>query len=464
MYSLFKVLFLLLLASSGYAQQIAGKWIGEIRIQKSPLTIVFNILETPEGLQTEMDSPDQGVTGITASTSYFRGDSLCIEISALGIHYNGRMEGKNHITGEFSQGGQKFILNLSKSESLEKKINRPQEPKRPFPYLEEEVSFVNKVDNIVLKGTLTLPTGRNKHPAVVLISGSGPQNRNEEILNHKPFLVIADYLTRNGIAVLRFDDRGFAESEGIHGNANSSDFSNDAEAAFHFLSIRPEIDPLNIGLIGHSEGGLIAPMIASRNEQVKFIVLLAGTGIRGDQLILLQSELIGRVSGTSENDLAKSKLLAQGAFEIVANATSNTLLKIDLRKYFNGVDSTKAEIPSGLSYAQLVEQYVSTFSSPWMTYFLTYDPKLALEKVKCPVLALNGERDLQVPPKINLEAIELALLRGGNLESKTIEFPNLNHLFQECRTGAPSEYGELEQTIAPFVLEALTNWIHEKIK
>ena len=464
MYSLFKILFLLVLTSPGYTQQIAGKWVGEIQIQENSLTIVLNIVDSPEGLLTEMDSPDQGVTGIAASRSMFKDDSLCIEISELGIRYYGRMESKHKIVGEFLQAGQKFLLNLSKTKSLEKKINRPQEPKRPLPYLEEEVSFVNKTDNIVLKGTLTIPPEANKHPAVVLISGSGPQNRNEEILNHKPFLVIADYLTRNGIAVLRFDDRGFAESEGVHGNANSYDFSKDAEAGFQFLRTRPEIDPLNIGLIGHSEGGMIAPMIASRNDQVKFIVLLAGTGIRGDKIILLQSELIGRVNGASENDLAKSKLLAQGAFELVAKATSNSELKIDLRQYFNEVDSTKAEIPSGLSYAQLVEQYVGTFSSPWMTYFLTYDPKLALEKVKCPVLALNGERDLQVPAKINLEAIELALLRGGNTKSKLLEFPNLNHLFQECRTGAPSEYGELEQTIAPFVLEELSNWIHEKIK
>ena len=460
----FKILFLFLFVSTGYGQDITGRWIGEIQIQGNSLRLVFNISDSLKSLHTEMDSPDQGVEGITATSTLFDKDTLRISIAAIGIQYVGRMDNRNKIIGTFRQGGQKFPLILNKTKIVSKERNRPQEPIRPFPYIEEHVSFLNQIDSITLKGTLTLPYGESKHPAVVLISGSGPQNRDEEIMHHKPFLVLSDYLTRNGIAVLRFDDRGYGESEGIHGNANSFNLSNDAEAAFNFLQNRPDIDNLTIGLVGHSEGGIIAPMIAARNKHVKFIVLLAGTGIRGDKLILLQSELIGRVNGTSEEDLAKSKLIVQGAFEIVTKAYSTFALKNDLRRYFNDIDSTKAELPSGLSYSQLVDQYVSTFSSPWMTYFLKYDPKLALEKVTCPVLAFNGEKDLQVPPKINLEAIEVALLRAGNTNTTIKEFPNLNHLFQECRTGSPNEYGQLEQTIAPFVLEDLTKWIHEQNK
>jgi pimeloyl-ACP methyl ester carboxylesterase len=311
-----------------------------------------------------------------------------------------------------------------------------------------------------------MPKETGVFPAVILITGSGPQNRDEEILGHKPFLVIADYLTRNGIAVLRCDDRGTNESKGDFKSATSIDFSTDVEAALDFLLSRKEIDKSKIGLIGHSEGGMIAPMVAVRRKEVAFIVLLAGPGISGKRILLSQEALIGRVSGEREDVIRDLTSVNDEAYDLVAGSQNLDTLRKELTAYYS--DRLKADTTfagtAGNDQAQFVALKVKQLATPWMKYFIRYDPAPTLERVKCPVLALDGSKDLQVSPEIDLAAIKTALEKGGNKEVTTVELPNLNHLFQECKTGSPSEYATIEQTFSPLALDEMTKWILLKIR
>lgn len=446
------------------AQDIAGQWYGQLKVQGIQLRLVFNITQTDKGLSATMDSPDQGAKGIPATAS-FENPLLKIEIPVAKIAYEGTLGKDNIIAGMFKQGGQSFPLNLSKTKIEKEKLLRPQEPTKPYPYHSEDISFANEKAGIMLAGSLTLPTKEGVYPAVILISGSGPQNRNEELMGHKPFLVLSDYLTKNGIAVLRYDDRGTAMSKGDFKAATTADFATDVEAAIEYLKTRKEIDKQKIGLIGHSEGGLIAPMVANKSKDVACIVLLAGTGIPGDQLLLLQQKLIGKASGMSDVNLKKNEATNRIVFDIVKKSNAPENLNADLTTYIAQAlkENPTVENPAGMSDEAFVKLQVTQITTPWMQYFIKYNPAPALEKVTCPVLALNGEKDLQVPPKENLEAIKKAFLKGGNKKSTIIELPNLNHLFQECKTGSPTEYATIEQTISPTALVEILNWLRAQI-
>jgi len=458
-----KKIFLFLIGCTSlttFGQDITGQWNGLLKVQGMQLRVVFNITKTETGYSATMDSPDQGAKGIPVTTTRFENSNLKIEMNAPKIEYEGVLGNDGVVTGNFKQSGMAFPMNLSRQEIEKEKIRRPQEPVKPYPYYTEDISFENKKAGITLAGTLTLPQKEGVYPVVILISGSGPQNRDEELMGHKPFLVLADYLTKNGFAVLRYDDRGTALSKGNFKPATSADFASDAEAAMAYLKTRKEINPKKIGLIGHSEGGLIAPMIASKSKDVAFIVLLAGPGIPGDQLLLMQQNLIGKSAGMSDEDLHKSELINKKAFEIVNHSTSIEQLKTDLTVYLNQnlKDNPTTKIPNGMSNDEYVKLQVDQIAYPWMSYFIQYNPAPALEKVKCPVLALNGEKDLQVPSKVNLEAIRKALEKGGNKKGTIKELPSLNHLFQECETGAPSEYAKIEQTLSPKALVEIADW------
>jgi fermentation-respiration switch protein FrsA (DUF1100 family) len=444
-----------------FGQDITGQWNGSLKVQGTQLRIVFNISKTENGYSSTMDSPDQGAKGIPVTSTSFENQTLKLAVANLRIEYEGIWGNDNVIAGNFKQAGMSFPMNLSKEKIEKEKLVRPQEPQKPYPYSEEEVTFENAKAGITLAGTLTLPSKEGVFPAVVLITGSGPQNRDEELMGHKPFLVIADYLTKNGIAVLRFDDRGTAASKGNFKTATSVDFSTDVSSAVSYLLSRKEINKKKIGLIGHSEGGIIAPMVANSNKDIAFIVLLAGTGIPGDQLLLLQQQLIGKASGISDGDLQKAREINTHVFEIVSKSTNPEQLKPELTDYLTQSlkDIPDSQKPKGMSDADLVKMQVDQIASPWMVYFIKYNPAVALEKVKCPVLALNGEKDLQVPPKENLEAIKKALDKGRNKKVTTIELPGLNHLFQECKTGSPSEYASIEQTFSPKALTEVLKWI-----
>lgn len=449
------------------AQNFLGTWSGKLKIQGTELKIVFHVTKSGDVLCATLDSPDQSAYGIPVSVISVKNDSLKMEIKAIGGKYEGKILTDSKITGIFSQMGMKLPLDLEKGKTEEAKLIRPQEPMKPFPYYSEEVKFINKIDGNTLAGTLTLPQKSGVFPVVVMITGSGPQNRDEELMGHKPFLVIADFLTRNGIGVLRYDDRGTATSTGDFKTATSYDFSKDVDAAVSYLLTRKDINKKKIGLIGHSEGGMIAPMVASRNKKVAFIVLLAGTGVRGDVILDTQSEAIAKASGVNEKEILTMNTTNRRIYDLVMKSLDDETLKNDMKSFLlqameedtlNTKSLTKDEKEARIDL--MTEQMIS----PWMKYFIKYDPAPTLEKVKIPVLALNGSKDLQVLPDINLTAIKKSLEKAHNKKFKVLELHNLNHLFQECETGAPSEYLKIEQTFSPKALDEMLKWIKIQIK
>lgn len=349
---------------------------------------------------------------------------------------------------------------------ISKTSNRPQEPPKPYPYISEEITFQNNQSGFTLAGTLTLPSAKGNFPAVVLISGSGAQNRDEEFSGHRPFLIISDHLTRNGIAVLRYDDRGVGKSTGDFRSATTLDFASDVASAFTYLKTRKEINQDNIGLIGHSEGGIIAPMVASQNEDVAFIVLLAAPGIEIRKVLMMQQELIPRAMGLPESDVQKSIAISEKGFQMIIASHDRDTLKANLAKLImENYDEMPAVLrPPNLTKEQTIAMQSEYLSSPWYQNLLRYDPAPTLEKVTCAVLALNGEKDIQVPAKENLEGIRDALMRGGNKNVTIKQFPNLNHLFQECETGSLTEYDKIEQTFAPIALSVISDWILNQVR
>jgi uncharacterized protein len=459
MKKIFLVIFLIILISSSLkAQDITGQWNSLLKTDEVQLNVVFRIAKIDTGYTSALDSPDKNVYGIPATSVDFENPYLKIEVSSLQIIYTGVLSDKNFIVGTFRQSGKSYGMNLLR-------YARPQEPAKPYPYYSEDITFVNTKDKITLAGTLTLPGKEGLFPAVILISGSGPQNRDEELYGHKPFLVLADHLTKNGIAVLRFDDRGTAKSKGDFQTATSEDFAKDVEAALIYLKTRKEIDKNKIGLIGHSEGGIIAPMVAARSKDVGFIVLLAAPGIQGIELMLIQQELVFKAYGLNNGVVQRKKEVSKGAFEIIINSNNNDkeILRSDLTEYFKKSLSELPKTERPLDLEKNIDQRVNQLLTPWWLFFLKYDPSIILKDIKCPVLALNGEKDLQVPPKENLGAIKQGLEKGNNKKITIKELPGLNHLFQECKTGSTAEYYGIEQTFSPKTLNEISNWIKEQI-
>lgn len=456
---------LVLTSFSLYAADVTGTWYGVLKVQGIQLRIVFHISQNGGVYSTTMDSPDQGAKGIPVTTTVYEDPVLKLAVPAARIEYEGKLGSDNVITGTFKQGGLNIPMNLGRNATEEpQKLVRPQDPVKPYGYQAEDITFKNEEAGITLAGTLTLPEQSGPFPAVVLISGSGPQNRDGEVLGHRPFLVLADHLTKNGIAVLRFDDRGTAASGGNFATATSQDFATDVTAAVNYLKTRKEIDKKKIGLIGHSEGGLIAPMVAVRSKDIHFIVLAAGPGLRGDKMLLLQQQLIGKSAGASAADLARSEADNSKIFDMVLRSTDEEKLKKDIADYLRNSEGFYKDKPSDMSEEEFVSVTVNRVVNPWMLYMLRYDPASVLQKVKCPVLAINGSNDLQVAPKENLDAIRTALAKGGNKKVFIEELPGLNHLLQESPTGAPSEYKIIEQTMSPVALNAMLNWIQEQVK
>jgi len=446
----FLLLFLLLAAHMAglLAQDVSGDWHGALDINGMKLRLVFHIERDGEGYIASMDSPDQGAKGIPMGKVIVADGTVKLEAPAIGARYEAKLIADSLLDGVFSQGGGRFPLRLTKGGQTAV-VAKPQEPKPPFPYRTEEVRFSNDAAGISLAGTLTMPESGAPHAAVILVTGSGPQNRDGELFGHKPFWVIADHLTRHGIAVLRYDDRGVGASSGNFATATSADFASDAAAAFKFLKGNPGIDPGRIGLLGHSEGGMIAPMVAAVHEDVAFLVLLAAPGVPIDSLLLTQNRMLGKASGLSEDRLD-------------ANANINRRIYDLLREEPEGLEEQLRALLSPVFGAQAsaaLDQEMTRLTSPWMRYFIKHDPARCLRRVKCPVLALNGGNDLQVSPQENLSGIASALGSSGNATVTTKELPGLNHLFQQSRTGLPSEYGLITETISPVVLNEIREWI-----
>lgn len=459
------------------AQQIhplEGDWTGILSPGGMNLRIVFHIVQKNGKLTATMDSPDQGVKGIPVSRVSLVSDILDLEVSSVKGMYSGKISANGmKIEGVWKQSGAEFVLNLERQEpnashaqsnqqsTKNSPTQRPQEPKPPFPYTSHEIVFKNTKAGISLSGTLTIPAGKGPFPGVVLVSGSGPQNRNEEILGHKPFLVIADYLARHGVAVLRYDDRGVGASRGKFAGATTFDFADDAEAAVEFLASRDEILKDGIGVIGHSEGGLIAPIVASNNSKVNFIILLAGPGIRGDQLLALQNAAIGRASGMTEASISIAWDVNTKLYAIaIQNEEAAALERAIVNEVVKSQDPDgKADAEQRKTLEAQGRQVANQLLDPWMRSLLALDPAPYLGKTRVPVLALNGSMDLQVPADENLAAIQKALIIGGNQQVTTMKLDGLNHLFQHSKTGLPSEYGIIEETFAPEALNIMLDWI-----
>ncbi len=450
--------------SGGDESPFSGIWQGKLKVSGMELRIVFHIKSDATGqLAATMDSPDQGAAGIPVSAVKVNGDSIRLEVQVAQGYYTGKLNrNSGQIEGSWHQSGMNMALNLKKIEKLVKP-KRPQEPKKPYPYKEEEVSFFNAQGGDTLAGTLTLPRQGGPFPAAVLISGSGPQDRDESLMGHKPFWILADYLTRRGIAVLRFDDRGVGKSTGKFSAATSKDFATDVEAGIDYLKSRKEIAPGKIGLIGHSEGGLIAPMVAAENSDVAFIVLMAGPGLPGADILQMQSRLILEKRGVPENLIAKSEKSQEKLFRIVEQTEEKTkteqLLVQAMREAVAQFTPEQKKMLGISDSDKALTLQARQLSSPWFRFFLKFDPRSALRKVKCPVLAVNGGKDVQVPPKKNLEAIRMALTAGGNPDFTIKELPGLNHLLQTAKTGLPDEYGKIEETISPRALNIIADWI-----
>lgn len=451
-YSLSIILLILFVVNNSFGQQhdFTGNWSGKIRIPTGELEMIFKITSTDGKYEAKLDVPKQGAANLPVGEVQVIGDSVKIAVPAIHGDYSGQFSAPDSVTGKWKQNGMSFDVNLKRIGEVAAPV-RPQMPVPPFPYLSEEVEYTNPKSGLKLAGTLTLPKDTKSCPAVVLITGSGAQDRNETIFGHQPFAVIADYLTRNGIAVLRVDDRGVGGSEGDVSSSTSVDFAGDVLAGVAFLKNKKEIDPKKIGLIGHSEGGLIAPLVASMSKDVAFIVMMAGPGVTGEQILYEQTALISKVAGLSDATIEQNNLAQKKIFEVVKNETDSALTVSKLR-----------EVLAQENYDELNEDQknaqITTANSKWFRFFLTYDPVPTLEKVKCPVLAINGTLDLQVPVS-NLEVIKNALAKGGNKNVTIIPFEDHNHLFQKCETGSVNEYFRIEQTIDPEVLKTMKDWI-----
>ena len=449
----------LALSSSLSAQDISGAWHGKLSLPTGSLTIVFHISQTEQDVYvTTLDSPDQGANGIKTQTTSFNDSTLIIQIPVIHASYKGKLNSDNTINGTFTQG-MPLPLNLKKGEASRPK--RPQEPQPPFPYRSEEVTVRNERDEINLAGTLTLPEKGTKFPAVVMVTGSGAQNRDEEIMGHKPFFVIADYLTRNGIAVLRCDDRGTAASQGTHATATNEDFATDTEAMVNYLRSRKEINAKKIGIIGHSAGGIIAFIVAQKDPSIAFVVSLAGAGVRGDSLMLKQVELISKSQGMPDAVWQGMKPSIRNRYAILQQ-TDKTPEELQKELYADVTKTMSPEQLKDLNTIQQISAQISSMTSPWYLHFMRYDPGQDLKKLKCPVLALNGEKDIQVDAAMNLAAIQERITGNGNKNVTVKAYPNLNHLFQTCEKGTLAEYGQLEETINPEVLKDIIEWIRKQ--
>ncbi|MBX2966392.1 MAG: alpha/beta fold hydrolase [Cyclobacteriaceae bacterium] len=459
MKTIVQLIFLFLVSFTVSGQDITGEWSGSFR----QVTFVFHIEKKENNYVSTMDLPDRNLMGIQTKSTTFQNGSLHIDGTNFGFEYKGEFRNNNNvIEGKFMEGVNAIPLDLKREKIvLAQRPNRPQEPVKPYPYYEEEVFFENKEDGITLAGTLTLLDKNGSYPAVILITGSGPQNRDEEIFGHKPFLVLADHLTRQGIAVLRYDDRGVNKSTGVFADATTSDFATDVLSAVKYLESRTEIDNRNIGLIGHSEGGIIAPMAANQSEDIAFIILLAGTGIPGSEVSAIQARTLRSFDVPDED--AYEQYVRQ-AIAIASTDKDVAEVRKELKDFYQNSSMLKGLLPAGVDRDVFINDLVNTRTTPWIRYFYTYNPANELEKVTCPVLSLNGSNDVQVPAEINQAAIRKALEKGGNTDFLVKEFPGLNHFFQESKTGLLNEYATIEQTISPVVLEEIADWIRKHIR
>lgn len=439
-------------SASLFSQDLKGTWNGNLDINGISLAIVVNI----NGFSADsitMDSPEQSAFGIKVDKAEFGDNGFKLEIISLKASLIGENPVGDSIKCEFTQYGTSFPLTLKRGNYVPKP--KKQDPK-DFPYIVEEVEIFNPETNVKLAGTLTAPYDYKCDKIVILVSGSGLQNRNEEILGHKPFLVLSDYLTRNGIAVIRYDDRGFAKSTGDATNATTYDLSLDAESVVKYIKNDSQLKNMKVGIIGHSEGGMIAPMVAARNSNVDFVVMLAGPAVNIWQLMARQNYDVLKSNGIPEDIAKQYAQLASKTYKILNEKKSNIDdKKAKVRTIMNEMEKLA---PSGYDEETLQANLDGLFT-PWMSYFIDFNPQDYLCKVKVPVLALNGDKDVQVYSKDNLAGVEKAMKKAKNSNYQILELKGLNHLFQKCIFGSPNFYGRNEETFNEDAMKTIAEWI-----
>ncbi len=442
-----------------FSQEIVGSWQGELDVQGTQLPLIIHIQKDGNSYKSDFDSPLQGAKGIPIQKTVFENNELTLEAPNLGITYTGKLI-NDKIEGNFSQSGLNLPLILTRKKDGETVINRPQTPKPPFNYDTEEVSFENPADKNILAGTISQPKNFNKNaPVLVMITGSGAQNRDEELFGHKPFAVIADDFAKKGIATLRIDDRGIGGSSKGKETDTSENFATDINSAVEFLKAKGY---KNIGLIGHSEGGMIAPIVATQNKNVKFLVLMAAPGIAITDLLQKQSYDIAKISGAPEKVLKTNETVNQKGYDFIKNYKGNDLRNELKSLFITELKKLPEDQIAPENIDEKAEQQSKMVSNPWFQYFIKFNPDFYLSKIKIPVLAINGSLDLQVSAKENLAGIKKSLEKAGNKNFETVEFEGLNHLFQTTKTGNPTEYGQIEETISPKALEKMSSWILKK--
>lgn len=458
---------ILFISSFSYSQsEIDTTWNGAIDIMGTKIGIVVKFTTTGKEVYAVMDIPEQGAMGIELNKVSYKNPKIHFELPASngtavfeGLYYI------DSIGGTFTQSGITGRFSLVRGElKSEQTVIDPS----TLPYNSEEITFYN--DGNTFAGTITYPKDEGKKfPAVVMITGSGAQNRDEEIFGFKIFGIIADHLSKNGIAVLRYDDRGVGGSKGKTVNESTTmDFAGDVIAAVNYLKTKDYIQPMSIGLFGHSEGGIVAPLVATKTSDIAFMILMAGTGVKGIDIVKEQSKLIMQADNATENDISGYIVMLNLIYETLVKDGNIKELEKQLEQ--NVKDSFEKMSPEEKKTIKNKDEYIKQtvdgtikqFSGKWMKYFLSYDPSYTLEKVTCPVLMLFGGKDLQVPVGQNQKPMEDALKKAGNSDYTTKIFPNANHLFQEAGTGSPNEYTQLPKEFVPGFLDEITEWIKLK--
>lgn len=443
-----------------------GRWHGIINRNGIDLRLILHISTDEHGTKAKVDSPDTMNMNVSVSDLTKVEDQVGYKIPVIFGEFKGALTDPNTMTGTWTVPGQETLtITYTRSDESIVPVERlrPQVPTEPFGYLSEEVTYENAfADGVVLAGTLTLPEGKGPFPAAILISGSGPQDRDETVFGHQPFLVLADHLTKAGIAVLRYDDRGTHESTGEFNSSNSADFASDANAALSYLLTRTEINHDAIGFIGHSEGGLIAPIAitdhtlgASNEHPIAYMVMLAGPGTSSQQISKSQNRLIAQSQGASEEDINKDAEFNALIIQATINAGSTEEAKASIRALLTDVVMEMMDLNE--VQAQTI---ISQYTTPWMRYFLRYDPAEYLPRINIPILALNGELDLQVPAQENLDGLRTLL--ADHPDATITELKGLNHMFQHAKTGALGEYNDIEETFSPEAMMMIATWINER--
>ncbi len=466
------LLFLPFIAISSFAQTNAsfiGSWQGKIN-PGVELRVIFHITEDGRGgLVATTDSPDQAAYGIKCDTIIINGEKISIKIRKMGGSFEGRMLNDSTIGGKIIQ--QIEIPITLKKGVIPIERMRPQTPQPPFPYKSEDIEYTNADGSIRYGATITIPAGPGPFPAAILITGSGAQTRDEDIMGHKLFAVLADHLTRKGFILLRVDDRGVGRTTGKFSEATSEDFANDVSTGIDFLLSRPEVNKLKLGMIGHSEGGMIAPMVAIKRKDISFIVLLAGPGVKIIDLMTGQGVAILRSSGVSEPAIAAYGPLYKQMLGQTLNSPDTGSAIATVKQTMEAwviTTEKKLVVELGLDTPEgrnsIVSNLVQPLHSPWFKYFIAFDPQPYLERLSCKVLAINGDKDIQVISQQNLPAIEAALKKSKSPAYLVKELPGLNHLFQTCIKCNLLEYGELEESFSPVALTLISEWLVNNIK